>query len=100
MTGPWNANIHYDGRLYACVPASARSVLDVGCDDGFLAARLARRVPLVVAIDIDALVLERAQARFPGAKVTWCHGLPALGAFGLAPVSRTAAVRSGRDCTS
>jgi SAM-dependent methyltransferase len=58
MAGPWNANIHYDGRLDACVPASATSVLDVGCGDGFLAARLARRVPLVVAIDADAPVLD------------------------------------------
>ena len=74
MAGPWNANIHYDGRLDACVPASATSVLDVGCGDGFLAARLARRVPLVVAIDADAPVLDRAQARFPAARVTWCHG--------------------------
>jgi ubiquinone/menaquinone biosynthesis C-methylase UbiE len=74
MTGPWNANIHYDGRLDACVPASATSVLDVGCGDGFLAARLARRVPLVVAIDADASVLDRAQARFPAARVTWCRG--------------------------
>jgi protein-L-isoaspartate O-methyltransferase len=60
MAGPWNANIHYDGRLDACVPASATAVLDVGCGDGFLAARLARRVPLVVAIDTDAPVLDRA----------------------------------------
>jgi 2-polyprenyl-3-methyl-5-hydroxy-6-metoxy-1,4-benzoquinol methylase len=74
MAGPWNANIHYDGRLDACVPASATSVLDVGCGDGFLAARLARRVPLVVAIDADAPVLGRARARFPDARVTWCHG--------------------------
>jgi 2-polyprenyl-3-methyl-5-hydroxy-6-metoxy-1,4-benzoquinol methylase len=74
MAGPWNANIHYDGRLDACVPASATSVLDVGCGDGFLAARLARRVPHVVAIDADAPVLGRARARFPDAKVTWCHG--------------------------
>jgi 2-polyprenyl-3-methyl-5-hydroxy-6-metoxy-1,4-benzoquinol methylase len=74
MADPWNANIHYDGRLDACVPASATSVLDVGCGDGFLAARLARRVPLVVAIDADAPVLGRARARFPDAKVTWCHG--------------------------
>jgi 2-polyprenyl-3-methyl-5-hydroxy-6-metoxy-1,4-benzoquinol methylase len=74
MAGPWNANIHYDGRLDACVPASATSVLDVGCGDGFLAARLARRVPHVVAIDADAPALGRARARFPDAKVTWCHG--------------------------
>jgi SAM-dependent methyltransferase len=74
MVGPWNANIHYDGRLDACVPASATSVLDVGCGDGFLAALLARRVPLVVAIDADAPVLGRARARFLDARVTWCHG--------------------------
>jgi ubiquinone/menaquinone biosynthesis C-methylase UbiE len=46
----------------------------VGCGDGFLAARLARRVPLVIAIDADAPVLDRARARFPDARVTWCHG--------------------------
>src|ERR1700689_1444406 len=74
MAEPWNANIHYDGRLDACVPASAASALDVGCGDGFLAARLARRVPLVVAIDADAPVLDRARARLPDARVTWCHG--------------------------
>ena len=74
MDGLWNANIHCDTRLAACVPAAAGAVLDVGCGDGFLAARLARRVPLVVAIDIDAPVLGRARARFPDAPVTWCHG--------------------------
>jgi 2-polyprenyl-3-methyl-5-hydroxy-6-metoxy-1,4-benzoquinol methylase len=37
---PWNVNIHYDATLAGCVPATARSVLDVGCGDGFLAARL------------------------------------------------------------
>ena len=72
--GLWNGNIHYDARLAACVPAPAGAVLDVGCGDGFLAARLARRVPRVVALDIDAPVLARARARFPDASVTWCHG--------------------------
>src|SRR5215470_12032801 len=74
MDGLWNANIHYDARLAACVPAAAAAVLDAGCGDGFLAARLARRVPLMTAIDIDAAVLGRARARFPDAPVTWCHG--------------------------
>ena len=74
MAQEWNVNIHYDARLAACVPARAAAVLDVGCGDGFLAARLARQVPEVVAIDIDAPVLDRARARFPDAKVTWCHG--------------------------
>ena len=74
MDRPWNVNIHYDARLAACVPATAVAVLDVGCGDGFLAALLARRVPGVVGIDIDAPVLRRARDRFPDAPVTWCHG--------------------------
>ncbi|MEJ7741663.1 MAG: methyltransferase domain-containing protein [Nocardioidaceae bacterium] len=53
---------------------TAGSVLDVGCGDGFLAARLSRRVPQVVALDIDRPVLDRARARFPNAPVTWQHG--------------------------
>jgi 2-polyprenyl-3-methyl-5-hydroxy-6-metoxy-1,4-benzoquinol methylase len=81
----WNVNIHYDARLAACVPADARSVLDVGCGDGFLAARLARRVPQVVAIDVDAPVLARARARFPDAPVRWCHGDVLTHPLGAAP---------------
>lgn len=71
---PWNVNIHYDGTLDALVPSTARTVLDVGCGDGFLAARLARRVSHVVALDLDQPVLDRAQARFPDVPVTWLHG--------------------------
>jgi len=71
---PWNVNIHYDGKLDRCVPPHAASALDVGCGDGFLAARLSQRVPHVVAVDIDQPVLERAKLRFPGAKVVWTQG--------------------------
>ena len=53
-------------------PAPACSTL--GCGDGFLAARLAQRIPLVVALDVDAAVLERARARFAGAAIRWVHG--------------------------
>jgi 2-polyprenyl-3-methyl-5-hydroxy-6-metoxy-1,4-benzoquinol methylase len=35
---------------------------------------LARRVPRVVAVDIDAPVLQRARERFPDAPVEWVHG--------------------------
>jgi 2-polyprenyl-3-methyl-5-hydroxy-6-metoxy-1,4-benzoquinol methylase len=70
---PWNINIHYDALLDAKVPASVRRVLDVGCGDGFLAARLAERVPDVTAMDLDAPVLQRARARFAGAPVRWVH---------------------------
>ena len=74
MAEPWNVNIHYDGKLDECVPSRAASVLEVGCGDGFLAARLSERVPQVVAVDADAPVLERAKQRFPDAPVAWRHG--------------------------
>jgi 2-polyprenyl-3-methyl-5-hydroxy-6-metoxy-1,4-benzoquinol methylase len=74
MAEPWNINIHYDGKLDKCVPPKASSVLEVGCGDGFLAARLSRRVPRVVAVDVDEPVLQRAKQRFPAAPVAWRHG--------------------------
>jgi protein-L-isoaspartate O-methyltransferase len=74
MAKPWNVNIHYDALLDRCVPTTASSVLEVGCGDGFLAARLARRIPTVVAVDIDEQVLLRARQRFPDLRVTWRHG--------------------------
>jgi ubiquinone/menaquinone biosynthesis C-methylase UbiE len=71
---PWNINIHYDKLLDSQVPQGARCVLDVGCGDGFLAARLADRIPAVTALDLDAPVLHRARARFPDAPIRWMHG--------------------------
>jgi SAM-dependent methyltransferase len=71
---PWNINIHYDALLDAKIPADARRVLDVGSGDGFLAARLARRIPDVTAVELDAPVLQRAQARFADAPVRWVRG--------------------------
>jgi 2-polyprenyl-3-methyl-5-hydroxy-6-metoxy-1,4-benzoquinol methylase len=68
---PWNINIHYDALLESKVPRTARRVLDVGCGDGFLAARLTRRVPDVTALDLDGPVLQRARARFAAAPVKW-----------------------------
>ena len=74
MAEPWNINIHYDRKLDKCVPSEAASVLEVGCGDGFLAARLSERIPDVVAVDADAPVLERARQRFPRAAVKWRRG--------------------------
>jgi SAM-dependent methyltransferase len=74
MAELWNVNIHYDGKLDGCIPRHAFSALDVGCGDGFLAARLSQRVPHVVAVDVDQPVLERARNRFPDRAVTWRHG--------------------------
>ena len=74
MAEPWNINIHYDGKLDASVSPDAVSALEVGCGDGFLAARLSERIPDVVAVDADAPVLERARQRFPRAAVKWRCG--------------------------
>ncbi|OBI81248.1 bifunctional 2-polyprenyl-6-hydroxyphenol methylase/3-demethylubiquinol 3-O-methyltransferase UbiG [Mycobacterium sp. 1245805.9] len=71
---PWNINIHYDALLESKVPRGARRVLDVGCGDGFLAARLARRVPDVTALDADGPVLQRARVRFAAVPVRWLEG--------------------------
>lgn len=71
---PWNLNIHYDALLDSKVPTGARRVLDVGCGDGFLAGRLARRIPEVTAVELDAPVLQRAQARFATAPIRWTQG--------------------------
>ncbi|WP_232007180.1 class I SAM-dependent methyltransferase [Mycobacterium intermedium] len=74
MERPWNINIHYDGLLDAQVPSGAMRVLDVGCGDGFLAARLAQRIPDVTAVDVDPPVLQRAQDRFADKPIRWVHG--------------------------
>ncbi|OBJ82025.1 class I SAM-dependent methyltransferase [Mycobacterium asiaticum] len=71
---PWNINIHYNALVDALVGSGAVNVLDVGCGDGFLAARLARRIPHVTAIDVDEPVLQRARTRFPDAGIQWMHG--------------------------
>lgn len=70
---PWNLNIHYDQRLAALASPGDR-VLDVGCGDGFLAARLADRGCRVLGLDADAEVLDRARARWPASGVTWVCG--------------------------
>jgi hypothetical protein len=47
---PWNIDIYYDALLESKVPLDARRVPDVGCGDGFLAARLAERASDVTAL--------------------------------------------------
>lgn len=69
----WNLNIHCDQFLLELAEAGD-SVLDVGCGDGFLSARLAEKGCTVVALDLDAGVLERAQARWPDHSIQWICG--------------------------
>ncbi len=68
----WNANIHYD-TLLAMLASPDDRVLDVGCGDGFLSAKLAEAGCQVVALDADAEVLERAKQRWPESQIDWLH---------------------------
>src|SRR5215471_19796284 len=59
---PWNHNIHYyDFVLRLAAPGCARA-LEVGCGQGLLARRLAKRCEEVIAIDIDSNVISRTGA--------------------------------------
>ena len=61
----WNHNIHFHPVILSAVPSSARSALDVGTGNGLLAVGLRRTVPDVVAIDVDAQVLDEAALSHP-----------------------------------
>lgn len=62
----WNHNIHFHGVVLAAIPAGARSALDVGAGNGMLAAEMRGVVSEVVAIDLDADVLNLAAVEHPG----------------------------------
>ncbi|WP_062389121.1 class I SAM-dependent methyltransferase [Demequina iriomotensis] len=59
----WNYNIHYMQPLVANLPETARTALDVGCGEGYLARRLAARGLEVTAIDVDPAAIARARAQ-------------------------------------
>lgn len=70
MTEPpaeyWNHNTAYHPWLERIAARRRGDVLDVGCGDGLLAARLAPRSRSVLGIDPDAAALERARRRLAG----------------------------------
>lgn len=59
----WNYNIHYQQTLVVNLPDHARTALDVGCGEGFLARRLAARGFTVTGIDTDPDAIARARAQ-------------------------------------
>lgn len=67
----WNHNIHFHGVVLAAIPAGATSALDVGAGNGMLSAELRRSVPEVVAIDLNAQVLRRAEVEHSG--IEWVN---------------------------
>jgi len=59
----WNYNIHYTRDLVPTIPDTARTALDVGCGEGYLARRLAERGLEVTGIDADPAAIARARAQ-------------------------------------
>ncbi|GAA1555518.1 class I SAM-dependent methyltransferase [Actinomadura kijaniata] len=57
----WNHNTHYHPLLLAAMPRGCVQALDVGCGDGLLARRLARRAQWVTGVDRSPEVIARAR---------------------------------------
>lgn len=66
MTEYWNHNTAYHPWLRRIAAQRPGDVLDVGCGDGLLAARLAPVSRSVTAIDPDSAAVERARRRLAG----------------------------------
>jgi ubiquinone/menaquinone biosynthesis C-methylase UbiE len=67
----WNHNVHYQPVILNAVPPGCQSVLDVGCGDGLLAARLAERCANVTGIDRDPRMIVTARAQPARARITF-----------------------------
>ncbi|MFF2149134.1 class I SAM-dependent methyltransferase [Kitasatospora sp. NPDC058190] len=61
----WNTNVARHPGILRAVPPGCRAALDVGCGDGLLAARLARRCGRVVGVDLSGEMVARARAAYP-----------------------------------
>jgi len=69
----WNHSVHYWRELLNEVPEGARTALDVGCGEGFVARTLAARGLEVTGIDTDEESLKRAREQ-DQTRVTYVHG--------------------------
>ncbi|MBV2153398.1 bifunctional 2-polyprenyl-6-hydroxyphenol methylase/3-demethylubiquinol 3-O-methyltransferase UbiG [Kitasatospora sp. SUK 42] len=58
----WNTNVARHAGILRAVPPGCGAALDVGCGDGLLASRLARRCGRVVGVDTSAEMVARARA--------------------------------------
>ncbi len=61
----WDHNAYYQNTLLRLLPAHPRHVLDIGCGAGAFAARLARRVERVDAIDRSPQMIAAARRIAP-----------------------------------
>ncbi|GLY77387.1 class I SAM-dependent methyltransferase [Actinoallomurus iriomotensis] len=62
----WNHNVHYHPLVLRAVPEGCDAALDIGCGDGLLARRLARRSDTVVGVDVSAEMVRLARERGKG----------------------------------
>lgn len=56
----WNHNNHFHKYILSLLPERVGTCLDVGCGNGFFAARLAIKAARMVALDNDITVLRQA----------------------------------------
>lgn len=59
----WNHNVHYHPLVLNAVPDGCRSALDVGCGEGLLVRKLARRARSVTGVDTSAAMIRLARER-------------------------------------
>lgn len=72
-TPPWNHNIAYYRRIGRWT-ADCRSILDVGCGNGLLAAYLDNGTRDITGIDIDGSCIARAVEAYGSARVRFICG--------------------------
>jgi ubiquinone/menaquinone biosynthesis C-methylase UbiE len=71
----WNHNVHYQRVILDAVPDRCGAAVDVGCGDGLLARKLARRCAAVTGIDRDERIIGLARERGKGVTaVGFVHG--------------------------